>query len=187
MSVLPPTTFDRLMRKVRINLDNGCWEFTGARQGKLGYGSVYLGQRDGNNWFMVTHRAMWILVHGKRPERHEFVCHRCDNPLCCNPGHLFLGTLADNNKDMASKGRYNHQRRTHCIHGHEFTPENTYTPPGRPNKRVCIACDKIRKSMTPEERAQRKIYDGSVRRADRKKLYRELAEKRGASPQKAEP
>src|SRR5688572_13301898 len=114
MSILPPTTFDRMMRKVRINLENGCWEYTGCKQGKLGYGSVYLGQRDGKNWQMVAHRAMWILLHNSRPERTQFVCHKCDNPVCCNPAHLFLGSLADNNKDMASKGRYNHQKRTHC-------------------------------------------------------------------------
>lgn len=175
MSVFPEGTLERMMKRVRVNPQTNCWEYTGSKQGKLGYGSVYISGLKSKH--MVAHRAMWVLVHGIRPDRSQFVCHRCDNPVCCNPGHLFLGTLADNNRDMASKGRYNHQKRTHCIHGHEFTPENTYRPPGRPNRRICLACDRERKSMTPEQLAARKIYDGSVRRADRKKLYRELAAK----------
>lgn len=185
MSVFPDGTFDRIMKKVRINPNTNCWEFTGTKQSKLGYGSIYFKRHDGRNAHMVVHRAMWILMHGERPDSREFVCHKCDNPPCCNPAHLFLGSLADNNKDMAAKGRYNHQKRTHCVHGHEFTPENTYRPPLRPNRRHCLACDSIRRTLTPEQRAARKVYDGSVRRKDRKKLYRELEQR--IAPQPAEP
>lgn len=155
---------ERVMEKVQIADKTGCWIFTGTKS-HFGYGSIWI--KGGS--FRAAHRVMWEHANGRKLTRWEFVCHKCDNPPCCNPAHLFLGTLADNNKDMATKGRYNHQQRTHCIHGHAFTPENTYRPPGRPNRRHCITCDDLRKKMTPEERQQYKVYDGGVRRGERKK------------------
>jgi len=164
-----PVVMQRILDRIQVS-DAGCWEFQGARRSKLGYGSICIGPKRS----MSAHRAMWILMHGEL-ETKQFVCHKCDNPLCCNPGHLFVGSLADNNRDMASKGRYNHQKRTHCIHGHEFTPENTYVPPSQPSRRVCKACQAIRHTLTKEQLIARRKYDGSVRRRDRKKLYRELS------------
>lgn len=55
-------------------------------------------------------RRAWVLANGAIPKdetgRTLHVCHRCDNPLCCNPEHLFLGTARDNLQDMVQKGRY---------------------------------------------------------------------------------
>src|SRR5665811_1223275 len=75
-----------------------CWEWTGYKNGK-GYGVINLqGQR------VLAHRMAWELKNGPVPDG-LFVLHRCDNPPCCNLKHLWLGTKADNNNDMTTKGR----------------------------------------------------------------------------------
>lgn len=70
------------------------------------------------------------------------VMHLCDNPPCCNPAHLRLATQAENNADMMAKGRNGtngYEKRTHCKHGHEYTPENTYRKKnGARNCKECV-------------------------------------------------
>jgi hypothetical protein len=66
-----------------------------------GYGRVWAGRPVRKVSF--AHRVAYELGHGEPPGE-AMVCHHCDNPPCCNPAHLFLGTRADNNRDASSKG-----------------------------------------------------------------------------------
>lgn len=81
-----------------------CWEFTGAISSD-GYGSVNVGGRT-----VGSHRVAWEAAHGPIPPGLH-VLHRCDHPPCCNPGHLFLGTHAENVADRSRKGRTNRDSR----------------------------------------------------------------------------
>lgn len=78
---------------------SGCWEWTGARS-NFGYGQLWI---DGVRW--TAHRLAYVIESGQPVAAGMFVCHRCDNPPCCNPAHLFIGTNSDNIRDAASKGR----------------------------------------------------------------------------------
>jgi hypothetical protein len=76
-----------------------CWPWTGGSDFKDGRGRFWL---NGTNEY--ASRIVWVFVYGPIPEDIH-VLHKCDNPPCCNPVHLFLGTLSDNTQDMLAKGR----------------------------------------------------------------------------------
>lgn len=102
----PPTQpLERLWAGVdRSAGPNGCWTWTGLRD-RHGYGHISVGRRKES-----THRLAYRLAVGVIPDGLN-VLHRCDNPPCCNPAHLFVGTQATNLRDMAAKQRSG-QRRT---------------------------------------------------------------------------
>lgn len=92
------TPIQRLQRRLKTNENTGCWEFQGARV-KEGYGQIKF---DGVNY--RAHRLSYSLFVGEIPDGMH-VLHKCDNPPCCNPDHLFLGTDAANTQDKIEKGR----------------------------------------------------------------------------------
>jgi hypothetical protein len=92
-----------------------CREWQGPRTPK-GYGRT---SRKGQEW--GVHRLVWTLANGSIPAG-MCICHRCDNPSCFLLEHLFLGTVADNNRDMVKKGRLRNGAmtadQTSCMRGH---------------------------------------------------------------------
>lgn len=115
-----------------------CWEWLGVKDSKNGYG-VLNRKIEGRRRYFRAHRVMWERCMGTIPDG-LLVLHRCDNPGCVNPFHLFLGTAADNSRDMVSKGRNKKPASTHCKRGHEFTPENTFHHKGSRSRRSCRKC-----------------------------------------------
>lgn len=89
---------ERFWSKVNKKTNSGCWEWT-ARKNDDGYGTIKI-----NNKQCYSHRFSWQLFNGFILKG-LFVLHKCDNPSCVNPDHLFLGTKKDNAKDRDNKGR----------------------------------------------------------------------------------
>jgi hypothetical protein len=95
----------RFWSKVSRGDASACWTWTAALQQPDGYGLVWV---DGK--MKRAHRVAFELERGKIPAG-KVVCHHCDNPPCCNPAHLFLGTKQRNMSDARLKRRHAHGKR----------------------------------------------------------------------------
>ncbi len=108
----------RLKAKIDIKGEDECWPWT-ACIGTWGYGSFWL---EGKN--LNSSRAAYLLMVCDVP-KDKVVCHSCDNPACCNPKHLWIGTQGDNVRDCATKGRAkgHFSETNHPRHLAKLTPE----------------------------------------------------------------
>ncbi len=92
------TLEERFWAKVDKTTADGCWLWT--RSCRHGYGAFWLS----DGILASAHRIAWMLTRGSIPDE-LCVLHSCDVRACCNPAHLWLGTAADNMRDMVEKGR----------------------------------------------------------------------------------
>jgi hypothetical protein len=93
--VLSYRAWKSITARVRIDPLTGCWE----------HGSSPYPKMQWNGKAICRTHAMYEEIHHRPVPAGMFICHRCDNPLCIAPYHLFLGTPADNRSDMCAKGR----------------------------------------------------------------------------------
>lgn len=96
-----PALFARLLKNTATAAGDACWEWTGRTT--KGYGEVRF-KRGGRRRIVRAHRLSWALCVGEIPPGLN-VLHRCDNPPCVRPSHLFIGTTQDNITDMWQKSR----------------------------------------------------------------------------------
>jgi hypothetical protein len=126
----------------KVDISNGpyaCWPWTYSTF-PLGYGRF---NTDGK----VHSAHRWLLGYLRgRPlawssTQRELACHRCDNPPCCNPTHLYIGSIADNIRDREARGRSRSGKvnaaKTNCPRGHEYDDGNTIVKRGMRNCRTC--------------------------------------------------
>lgn len=127
----------------KVEKTQGCWNWTGwcdpEGYGHLGAGGKWVG----------AHRFSFELANGSIPEGLE-LDHLCRNKRCVNPEHLEVVTSLENQRRRPKK--------THCPHGHEFTPENTYV---RRGAKSCITCHRFKnriwmRTYNKKKRASRK-------------------------------
>lgn len=124
----------RFWDKVDIKSENDCWEWKAYRTKRSGYGSFGIKYS-----VIAAHRVAWMLTNGEIPAN-LYVLHKCDNPPCVNPKHLFIGTQKDNMDDCASKKRNVQSKKTHCPSGHEYSGENLMI--NKYGQRICRTCSR---------------------------------------------
>lgn len=105
-----PSFVARFWSHVRVQHSAKCWPWR-ASTNPNGYGRMVV-RRDGKGVTLLSHRVAWALFHGIEADG-SCVLHHCDNRLCCNPHHLFVGSHSDNRQDMWDKGRRGNKRRFH--------------------------------------------------------------------------
>lgn len=143
----------KILDGIRITA-TGCWEWTGFCHPEWKYGET--GYR-GRVWRI--HRLIWTIMKGEIEEG-IVVRHKCDNPPCCNPEHLVLGTDADNVEDRMRRGRDHHSQLTECPQGHPYAGDNLYVDPR--GFRHCRTCGR-EKNRDPEYIAKRREYQRQAR------------------------
>lgn len=128
-------TFDNILPHIQVkseNGNNGCIWWKGII-GSDGYPVLNVGGKQ----YRVS-RLLCLIYHGLVFSSGYSALHKCGNKSCVNQEHLYVGTQAENNRDTVKHGHNVNSKKTHCLHGHEYTPQNTKIL--RNGSRQCIMC-----------------------------------------------
>lgn len=158
-----------------------CWLWT-ASTFREGYGKFQVGTNRDTNRIDYAHRISWRLANGCEIPAGLHVLHTCDNPLCVNPNHLYLGDAKQNATDRVRRARQrgftggrvdrwtppDHQRAaTHCNKGHLMDRENTYVSPT--GFRRCRACHRDLESARYERSRKGKRRNNTLTTNDKRR------------------
>lgn len=120
----------RTLEKVLVGDD--CWLWQASHQSQ-GYAQIYA-KVNGQDSMLLAHRVMYEMLVGPIPDG-LVIDHLCRNHGCLNPSHMEPVTSGENTR--RGEAGINNTRKTHCPHGHEYTPENILLSQGRRNCRAC--------------------------------------------------
>lgn len=162
-SELMTTVLDRLLRDVsKPDGEEGCWLWTGKSKTQAGYGMLKWQGRQ-----VYAHRVAYEACVGPIPAG-WVIDHLCRTPSCCNPTHLEAVTYSENTLRAPVHLWRTNAAKTHCVNGHEFTPENTYNRPGRRRVsdgqpvRDCKACKREAVRRSVARRKARRMQGGDA-------------------------
>ena len=154
--------------RVAVAGPDDCWPWQGAI-GESGHGTLSIPGRDSPE---KAHRVAWILTNGPIPDG-LLVCHDCpggDNPACCNPRHVFLGTIGDNIKDMWAKGRARPYNRTPITDAQRAVIRDLFVRDGLSMRQIAAKTGHNRRTvwssvegLAPERRRASKLTPDDVR------------------------
>jgi hypothetical protein len=126
----------RLQRHIKIV--DGCWVWTGAMNPQTGYSVTHYHDESNKLRLSSGHRVSYMTYIGAIPTGMD-LDHLCQNKACVNPDHLEPVPHKVNMLRAKHSPAYKNSIKTHCVRGHEYTPENTYRKPGN-NTRNCLIC-----------------------------------------------
>lgn len=138
MPIRVPRNNKQMMTKLesfRRITPEGCWIWTGSKY-KSGYGRVWY---KGTQW--LVHRLSLFLFKPEEFRESYLVNHKCNITSCFNPDHLYSGDYSENANDSIKAGTHYGSSKTYCVHGHEYTEENTYINE-KTGSRQCLICRK---------------------------------------------